>query len=153
VVHRDVKPANVILTSEGGARLVDFGLAKHIAPELARTLTHEGALVGTLAYMAPEQLAGGAVDARADIWALGVLIYEMVAGRKPFTSSSLTGVLTAHITEAPKPPIDLRPEIGREINAIVLKCLEKDPKDRYKDAGALLHDLDQVQVGTQAVAA
>jgi serine/threonine-protein kinase len=116
-------------------------------------MTQAGLIVGTPHYMSPEQVQGKQLDPRSDVYSMGVLIYEMVCGRKPFTSSSLTGVLTAHITEAPKPPIEMRPEIGREINAIILRCLAKDPKDRYKDAGALLHDLDQLQIGAPAAAA
>jgi serine/threonine-protein kinase len=95
---------------------------------------------------------GNTLDARSDVYSMGVLMYELLAGRRPFESSSLTGVLTAHITERPKPPIDIRPDIGRELNAIVLRCLEKQPAARYADAGALLADLDRVQMPS-AVAA
>jgi len=83
---------------------------------------------------------------------MGVLIYEMLIGKRPFESSSLTGVLTAHIMEPPKPPIDVRPEIGRDLNAIVLRCLAKNPKDRYADAGALLADLERVNLAAAAAA-
>ena len=115
-------------------------------------MTQAGLIVGTPHYMSPEQVQGKQLDPRSDVYSMGVLIYEMLAGRRPFESSSLTGVLTAHITEKPRPPIELRPEIGREINAIVMKCLEKDPKSRYANAGELLHDLDSLKMPQAAAA-
>jgi serine/threonine-protein kinase len=151
IIHRDIKSQNVLIDHRGEVKLMDFGIAR--MAEAHEGMTQAGLIVGTPHYMSPEQVQGKQLDPRSDVYSMGVLIYEMVTGRKPFLSSSLTGVLTAHITEAPKPPIELRPEIGREINNIILRCLAKDPKDRYKDAGALLHDLDQVQVGTQTAAA
>ena len=81
-----------------------------------------------------------------------VLLYEALAGVKPFTSSSLTGVLTAHITEQPKPPIDVRPDIGREVNAVIMKCLAKDPNQRYANAGGMLADLDRMAAPPAAAA-
>jgi len=151
IIHRDIKSQNVLIDHRGEVKLMDFGIAR--MAEAHEGMTQAGLIVGTPHYMSPEQVQGKQLDPRSDVYSMGVLIYEMVAGRKPFLSSSLTGVLTAHITETPQPPIELRPEIGREINAIILRCLAKDPKDRYKDAGALLHDLDQVQVGTTTAAA
>ena len=151
IIHRDIKSQNVLIDHKGEVKLMDFGIAR--MAEATEGMTQAGLIVGTPHYMSPEQVQGKQLDPRSDVYSMGVLIYEMVCGRKPFTSSSLTGVLTAHITEAPKPPLELRPEIGREINGIILRCLAKDPKDRYKDAGALLRDLDQVQVGAAAVAA
>jgi serine/threonine-protein kinase len=151
IIHRDIKSQNVLIAHKGEVKLMDFGIAR--MAEAHEGMTQAGLIVGTPHYMSPEQVQGKQLDPRSDVYSMGVLIYEMLAGRKPFLSSSLTGVLTAHITEAPQPPIEIRPEIGREINAIVLRCLAKDTKDRYKDAGALLLDLDQVQIGTPAAAA
>jgi eukaryotic-like serine/threonine-protein kinase len=151
IIHRDIKAQNVLIDHRGEVKLMDFGIAR--MAEATEGMTQAGLIVGTPHYMSPEQVQGKQLDPRSDVYSMGVLIYEMVCGRKPFTSSSLTGVLTAHITEAPRPPIDVRPEIGREINAIILRCLAKDPKDRYKDAGALLQDLDQVQISAPAAAA
>lgn len=148
IIHRDIKPGNVLIDHKGEVKLMDFGIAR--MAEAPEAMTQAGLIVGTPHYMSPEQVQGKALDPRSDVYSMGVMIYEMVVGRRPFESSSLTGILTAHITEKPVPPIELRPEVGREINAIILRCLEKDPKARYADAGELLQDLDGVQVGAVA---
>jgi serine/threonine-protein kinase len=150
IIHRDIKPQNVLIDAKGEIKLMDFGVAR--MAEAPEAMTQAGLIVGTPHYMSPEQVQGKQLDARTDVYAMGVLLYELVAGRRPFESSSLTGILTAHITEKPKPPIELRADIGRELNAIILRCLEKDPKARYADAGALLADLDRVQMPTAAAA-
>ena len=151
IIHRDIKPGNVLIDAKGEVKLMDFGIAR--MAETPEAMTQAGLIVGTPHYMSPEQVQGKQLDPRTDVYAMGVLIYEMLAGRRPFESSSLTGVLAAHITEAAKPPIDLRPDVGREVNGIVMKCLAKDPKARFADAGALLADLDRVQVAAAAHAA
>ena len=151
IIHRDIKPQNVLIDPRGEIKLMDFGIAR--MAEAPEAMTQAGLIVGTPHYMSPEQVQGKQLDPRSDVYSVGVLIYEMLVGRKPFESSSLTGVLTAHITEAPRPPIELRPEIGREINDIVMRCLSKDPQKRYAAAAELLQDLDQVQVIAPAAAA
>ena len=148
IIHRDIKPQNVLIDAKGEVKLMDFGIAR--MAEAHEGMTQAGLIVGTPHYMSPEQVQGKQLDARSDVYSMGVLIYEMLVGRRPFESSSLTGVLTAHITEAAKPPIDLRNDIPREINAMVMKCLAKDPRERYADAGALLADLDRVQLPAAA---
>jgi serine/threonine-protein kinase len=148
IIHRDIKPQNVLIDHKGEVKLMDFGIAR--MAEAPEAMTQAGLIVGTPHYMSPEQVQGRQLDPRSDVYSMGVMIYEMLVGRRPFESSSLTGVLTAHITEKARPPIELRQDIGREINSIVVRCLEKDPKSRYADAGALLHDLDQVQMGAAA---
>lgn len=142
IIHRDIKPQNVLIDAKGEVKLMDFGIAR--VAETTEAMTQAGLIVGTPHYMSPEQVQGKQLDPRTDVYAMGVMVYELLVGRRPFESSSLTGILTAHITEAAKPPIDLRGDIGREINNIVMRCLAKNPTARYADAGALLADLDHV---------
>ncbi|HEX2061590.1 MAG TPA: protein kinase, partial [Thermoanaerobaculia bacterium] len=150
IIHRDIKPQNVLIDAKGEVKLMDFGIAR--MAETPEGVTQQGLIVGTPHYMSPEQVQGKQLDARSDVYSMGVLIYEMLVGRRPFESSSLTGVLTAHIMEKAVPPIELRPEVSREVNAIVMRCLEKNPAARYADAGELLSDLDKVQVWSAAAA-
>src|SRR5207247_7746866 len=144
IIHRDIKPQNVLIDHKGEVKLMDFGIAR--MAEAKEGMTQAGLIVGTPHYMSPEQVQGKQLDPRSDVYSVGTLIYEMLVGVKPFSAPSLTAVLTAHITETPKPAIEQRPEIGREVNGIVMRCLAKNPKDRYNDAGALLQGLAQVPV-------
>ncbi len=150
IIHRDIKPQNVLIDAKGEVKLMDFGIAR--MAESHEAMTQAGLIVGTPHYMSPEQVQGKTLDPRSDVYSMGVLMYEMLIGRRPFESSALTGVLTAHLTEPPKPPIDLRREIGQQINDIVLRCLAKDPRQRYANAGELLADLDRVQIPAAAAA-
>ncbi|HEU4522675.1 MAG TPA: protein kinase [Thermoanaerobaculia bacterium] len=150
IIHRDIKPQNVLIDSKGEVKLMDFGIAR--VAESKEAMTQAGLIVGTPHYMSPEQVQGDTLDARSDVYSMGVLMYEMLGGRRPFDSSSLTGVLAAHITEKPKALLEVRPEVGQQINDIVMRCLAKDPKQRYSDAGALLADLDRVQAPAAAAA-
>jgi len=151
IIHRDIKPQNVLIDHKGEVKLMDFGIAR--MAEAKEGMTQAGLIVGTPHYMSPEQVQGNQLDARSDVYSMGVMLYEILSGTKPFTSSSLTGVLTAHITEQAKPLIDLRPDVGRDVHTIVMRCLAKSPRDRYADAGALLADLDRVQTLTAVQAA
>ncbi|HYM60348.1 MAG TPA: protein kinase [Thermoanaerobaculia bacterium] len=148
IIHRDIKPQNVLIDHKGEVKLMDFGIAR--MTENVEAMTQAGLIVGTPHYMSPEQVRGNQLDPRSDVYSMGVMLYEILVGEKPFTSTSLTGVLSAHLTDKPRPPIELRPEVGRDLNAIVLRCLEKDPKDRYEDAGEMLHALDSVQISAVA---
>jgi serine/threonine-protein kinase len=148
IIHRDIKPQNVLIDAKGEAKLMDFGIAR--LAETPEGVTQAGLIVGTPHYMSPEQVQGKTLDARSDVYSMGVLIYEMLVGRRPFESSSLTGVLTAHITENPKAVLELRPEVSRELNDIVMRCLSKDPLVRYANAGGLLADLDRIEIRAAA---
>jgi eukaryotic-like serine/threonine-protein kinase len=150
IIHRDIKPQNVLIDAKGEIKLMDFGIAR--MAEAPEAMTQQGLIVGTPHYMSPEQVQGKALDPRSDVYAMGVLMYEMMAGKRPFESSSLTGILAAHITEQARPPIELRPEIGRELNAIIMKCLAKDLRERFTDAGELLAALETLRVPALAAA-
>jgi serine/threonine protein kinase len=135
VIHRDVKPSNVILDSEGAAYLMDFGIAKVLGK--SGDLTATGAAIGTPAYMAPEQALGEKVDSRTDIYALGVVLYEMVVGRVPFLADTPMAVLMAHLHEPLPLPRDFDASISEPVQAVIIKSLAKDPEDRYQTANEL----------------
>jgi len=148
VIHRDIKPQNVLIDHRGEVKLMDFGIAR--MTESDEAMTAAGIVVGTPHYMSPEQVQGKTLDSRSDVYSMGIMMYQMLCGKLPFDSSSLTAVLTAHITDKPEEPIRIRKEIGREINAIILRCLDKEPGRRFDDSGALLAELDRLQVAGAA---
>jgi tRNA A-37 threonylcarbamoyl transferase component Bud32 len=133
VLHRDIKPENILLEGRH-AVLADFGIARALQESGAR-LTATGAAVGTPGYMSPEQVAGDAIDARADIYALGVVGYEMLAGEPPFRGPTAQAVLTAHLTTPPLPLSELRPEVPLQVSNAIARALSKQPEDRFKTAG------------------
>jgi serine/threonine protein kinase len=135
VVHRDLKPNNVLIDEWDNLYLMDFGLAKMIAA--SQSLTQTGTVLGTPAYMAPEQWRGGAVDARTDVYALGVIVYEMVLGHTPFESDTPFTLMYKHINEAPPPLRDSLPDLPQEVEDVILKALAKEPEQRYPSAGDL----------------
>jgi serine/threonine-protein kinase len=145
IVHRDIKPANILLL-EGHAVVTDFGIAR--AVEAAREgtserLTQTGVGIGTLGYMAPEQLAGERdLDTRADVYALAVVGYEMLAGKPPFSRPTAQALVTAHLTEPPPPLSSVAPEVPREVGAVISKALSKSPDDRYRTAAEFRDALD-----------
>ncbi len=140
-VHRDLKPANLFLVrggKGGGVKVLDFGLSKAPFGEDGPKLTASLAVMGSPAYMAPEQLvASTRIDARADLYSLGVTMYELLAGALPFGDVSVAELAAAIVRDPPKPVNELRPDVPRAVAAIVDKCLQKNPRDRYADAAAL----------------
>jgi serine/threonine protein kinase/DNA-binding beta-propeller fold protein YncE len=139
IVHRDIKPANIMLTKNGTVKVMDFGLAK--AASGITNVTQAGFIVGTPTYMSPEQGEGKEVDGRSDIYSLGVVIYELLTGKPPFTAENAAALIFQHLQKAPVPPRQVNPEIPEKISAIVLKCLAKRREDRYTSAALLLSAL------------
>ena len=150
VVHRDIKPANVVVTPGGRVKILDFGIAK--VARANSDVTRAGAVLGTLSYMSPEQASGDPIDHRTDLWAFGVVLYEMLAGRPPFAADSMEALFYAIQWRQPKPLASLRPEVSPALEALVHRLLEKEPTRRYADARALAADLASVRAGGPAAA-
>ena len=142
VVHRDIKPENIVVTPDGSVKLTDFGLARSTT---SPRLTQSGAFAGSPCYMSPEQARGaGTADSRSDTYSAGVVLYEVVTGRLPFLAESAFDVLMAHQISAPRPPVQLDPAIGTELNQVILTALEKEPDKRFQTAGAFHAALQHV---------
>ena len=156
IVHRDLKPGNLRITPDGRLKILDFGLATLLRPVSGVTATESlsktHGVVGTLPYMAPEQLRGEAADARSDLWAAGAVLYELATGRRPFAGSGVL-LIDAILNQAPPAPCALNPQVSPALEAVILKALEKDPDQRYYSARELLVNLQRTSTGTTTVAA
>ncbi|HKK21632.1 MAG TPA: protein kinase [candidate division Zixibacteria bacterium] len=143
IVHRDIKPSNILIDSSSRARIVDFGLASVAA---ADNLTKTGSTIGTIGYMSPEQVRSDKTDVRSDLFSLGVVLYEMVAGKGPFASDNQAAVLNSILNDAPKPPSEFRADLPPALQHIILKLLEKAPEMRYQSAREVSDDLKNVSI-------
>jgi eukaryotic-like serine/threonine-protein kinase len=134
VIHRDIKPANMMLTPDGTVKLMDFGIARtESEPTL---LTAPGSTLGSMNYMSPEQVKGERTDERSDLYSLGISLYEMVTGERPFHGDSSFSLMAAHINQAPTPPVELQPEMPAGLNQIILTSIAKSPAERFQSADA-----------------
>ena len=148
ITHRDLKPANVMVDREGQVKVLDFGLAKlteeSVPPEMTQmpteALTQEGLVIGTIPYMSPEQVEGKPIDARTDIFSLGVLFYEMATGERPFQGDTSPALMSSILKDVPQPIVDVRHDLPRHLGRILNRCLEKDPQHRYSSATEVLNE-------------
>ena len=145
VIHRDIKPANIMITSNQIVKLMDFGIARSVAEE--NQLTRTGAAVGSVYYMSPEQVQGIGVDARADLYSVGVLVYEMLTGVRPILGESSWAVMNAHVNTIPRSPSSVNPRLPEALSLAVLKALEKNPVNRFQSAQAFAAALMAVRSG------
>ncbi|MBX9602286.1 MAG: protein kinase [Bryobacteraceae bacterium] len=138
IVHRDIKPPNMMLTLSGQVKLMDFGIAK-LAGD--RKLTQTGTTVGSLYYMSPEQIRGGDFDARSDLYSLGISLYELVTGSRPFQGDSDYSIMAAHLQQTPVPPVNRDPRVPAALNDVILMSIAKDPAERFQTAAAFRNAL------------
>jgi serine/threonine-protein kinase len=143
IVHRDIKPHNVLVGPEGRLKVTDFGIARSGASQM----TEVGSIIGTAQYLSPEQARGSPVDQTSDLYSVGVVLYEMLTGQVPFTGDTPLEIAMKHLSEVPRPPSELRPEVPHDLDLVVLRALAKDPADRYESAEEMDADLKRVLEG------
>jgi serine/threonine-protein kinase len=143
IVHRDIKPHNVLVGPEGRLKVTDFGIARSGASQM----TEVGSIIGTAQYLSPEQARGAPVDQTSDLYSVGVVLYEMLTGQVPFTGDTPLEIAMKHLSEVPRPPSELRPEVPHDLDSVVLRALAKDPSERYQSAEEMDADLARVAEG------
>jgi TolB-like protein/tRNA A-37 threonylcarbamoyl transferase component Bud32 len=144
VVHRDLKPGNIMIDQDGNAKIMDFGIARSLK---GKGITGAGVLIGTPEYMSPEQVEGKEADERSDIYALGVILYEMITGRLPFEGETPLGVAVKHKSEIPKDPRELNAQLPEDLSRLILRCLEKDKERRFPSAADVSAELEKIGQG------
>ncbi len=144
LIHRDIKPGNILLADDGTVKVTDFGIARAVDNE---TVTRTAAVLGTAAYLSPEQAQGMDVDPRSDLYSLGVVLYEALTGHQPFSGDSPVTVAYQHVQEPPRPPRELSPSVSPAAEAIAMRALAKNPANRYQHAGEMHDDLHSARVG------
>src|SRR5881394_3746751 len=143
IVHRDIKPHNIVVRKDGRLKVTDFGIARSGASQM----TEAGSIVGTAQYLSPEQARGAPVDARSDLYSLGIVLYEMLTGAVPFTGDTPVEIAMKHLSTIPEPPSKLREDVPHDLDAVVLRALAKDPDQRYSSAEEMDADLARVARG------
>ncbi len=151
IVHRDIKPGNVMLTRDGKIKVMDFGIARAVSDAQA-TMTQTAQVIGTAQYLSPEQARGERVDARSDLYSTGCLLYELLTGRPPFLGDSPVAIAYQHVRENPVPPSRVDPEVPQWADAIVLRAMAKDPRDRYQSAAEMRQDIQRALQGVPVAA-
>jgi serine/threonine-protein kinase len=151
IVHRDVKPGNVMITPQGTVKVMDFGIARAVS-DSAATMTSTAAVIGTAQYLSPEQARGEGVDARSDVYSMGCMLYELVTGAPPFTGDSPVSVAYQHVREDPRLPSSINGDIPAELDAILLKAMSKNPANRYQSAADMRNDLLRALAGQRVEA-
>src|SRR5690242_14914409 len=141
VIHRDIKPANMMLTPDGTVKLMDFGIARS---NIDLGITATGTTLGSLAYMTPEQVKCEPADVRSDVYSVGISLYEMVTGQRPFQSDSNFSIMKAHLQEPPRRPIEIKPDLPVGLSEIIMMAIEKDPAKRLQSADAFANALQSV---------
>jgi eukaryotic-like serine/threonine-protein kinase len=152
LIHRDIKPGNVMLTNDGTVKVMDFGIARAL-DDVNSTVTHTSSVLGTAAYLSPEQARGESVDGRSDLYAVGCLLYELLTGRPPFRGETAVAVAYQHAREDALTPSSIVPEIPTSLDSVVMTALAKNPENRYQTAHAMQEDLERVRAGERVAAA
>src|SRR3954471_13127506 len=143
IVHRDIKPHNVLVGPEGRLKVTDFGIARSGASQM----TEVGSIIGTAQYLSPEQARGAPVDQTSDLYSVGVVLYELLTGQVPFTGDTPLEIAMKHLSEIPRPPSELRPEVPHDLDMVVVRALAKDPSERYQSAEEMDADLERINRG------
>lgn len=153
IVHRDIKPGNIMITSTDQTKVTDFGIARAVGGHGDQTMTQTGMVIGTAAYLSPEQAQGNPVDARSDVYSLGIVLYEMLARAVPFSGDTPLSVAYKHVRETPRPLSEVNADVPAELDSVIMKALAKNPDNRYADAGEMQEDLERFAAGQTVLAA